>query len=72
MHGVGAPFVAAAFDAFSLPPYIPVEEQCGMFQFPAECYDLNSLKTKDVRVDLQCQIRPFQPFRFQIRRNSLG
>jgi hypothetical protein len=29
MHGVGAPFVAAAFDAFGLPPYIAVVEQCG-------------------------------------------
>ena len=33
MHGVGAPFVAAAFDAFGLPPYIPVAEQCGMAQW---------------------------------------
>jgi phosphomannomutase len=28
MHGVGAPFVAAAFESFGLPPFIPVEQQC--------------------------------------------
>ena len=27
MHGVGAPFVAAAFEAFELPPYIGVKKQ---------------------------------------------
>jgi len=27
MHGVGAPWVAKSFEAFNLPPYIPVKEQ---------------------------------------------
>jgi len=27
MHGVGAPFVAQAFEAFKLPPYVSVDEQ---------------------------------------------
>jgi len=32
MHGVGAPFIAAAFEAFGFPAYIPVVEQCGTLQ----------------------------------------